>query len=401
MTHTALRRKVSNERVGIEVFKCLVGPRPTSAALTFIAFGLHTIIFDVRAQGVVSPEEEGAAWEASIATLRFAHRNCDALAQCGVQWESSATAAVAAAVSRFELNLERCKDEVIIFLLALMLYPLAGRTTGAGAKQRGLVEAVVMDSLKSSRRIGHSVQLVIDALPLLRSAVASGVGSSDGDDAKGDAAGFAPTDAAAHLQIGLAVRTLGELWPTAWRLATLTLIADACPPGASSVASSSSDGVGGDMQLQEDGAARLVSKWPRVSWSPAALSAAQSSVRFCRWLHTSALSECWKWRPLLNGGELIKLGVPKGLWIGVATAKVMEWQIMHPRGEAAESRAWAAAVLVPELVLAKAQAPPPPTKKQLKAEQKKKRKELQLQRKREKDAAVAAEAAGVGDNAVP
>ena len=392
--HAALRRKVSNERVGIETFKCLDGPRPTSALLTLVALGLHTVVFgDLRALAV-SPADELAMWSASTALLRFAHHHIVALGSFGVAWGQAAGVAPDAP-SGPDVALERCADDSAVLLLALVLSPLVGRAMHAGTKkQRGTAEAVVMDALKSSRRIARSVQLVVDACPLLCDAVRSfgGGASAEGGGGAGGSDGTLSVPPSARLQIGLAMRALGELWPTAWRLATLVLVAEACG-GGSSVA-------GEDLQLQIDGAVRVVLPSGAASpWSPAALAAARASVRVCNWLVTSKLGECWKWRPLLNGAELMALGIPRGSWVGAASAKLIEWQIIRPLAGAEECRAWVAASLAPELQRALAAAPPPPTKKEREAAKKARKREHKEKAKRRKEeaaaaAVAAAEAAG-------
>ena len=394
--HAALRRKVSNERVGIETFKFLDGPRPTSALLTLVALGLHTVVFgDLRALAV-SQADELAMWSASAALLRFAHHNCAALGSFGVAWGRAAGVA-ADAPSGPDVALESCEDDSAVLLLALMLSPLVGRSMHAGTKkQRGTAEAVVMDALKSSRRIARSVQLVVDACPLLCDAVRSfdGGASAEGE-GEGGAVGCDGTvsvSLSARLQIGLAVRALGELWPTAWRLATLVLVAEAC--GGWSAAG------GEDLQLQSDGAVRVVPPSGAASpWGHAALGAARASVRFCNWLVSSKLGECWKWRPLLNGAELMALGIPRGSWVGAASAKLIEWQIMRPLAGADECRAWVVASLAPELQRALAAAPPPPTKKEREAAKKAKKREHKEEAKRRKEAAAAAAAVAAEEEA--
>ncbi|KAF6258483.1 hypothetical protein COO60DRAFT_1460658 [Scenedesmus sp. NREL 46B-D3] len=45
------------------------------------------------------------------------------------------------------------------------------------------------------------------------------------------------------------------------------------------------------------------------------------------------LEDCWQWKPLLDGKQLIDLlSVPKGPMLGALTAAVMDWQLAHPSG---------------------------------------------------------------------
>lgn len=42
-----------------------------------------------------------------------------------------------------------------------------------------------------------------------------------------------------------------------------------------------------------------------------------------------ALQDAWQLGPLLDGNELMALGVPKGRAVGAALAELIEWQLEH------------------------------------------------------------------------
>lgn len=57
--------------------------------------------------------------------------------------------------------------------------------------------------------------------------------------------------------------------------------------------------------------------------------------------HDSGLLECWTWRPLINGQELMKgLGI-KGRAVGALTNEMLDWMILHPGASKDECWAWA------------------------------------------------------------
>jgi len=51
---------------------------------------------------------------------------------------------------------------------------------------------------------------------------------------------------------------------------------------------------------------------------------------FRTWLTNSGLIDCWNWKPLFNGKQLMELGIPKGKSIGIWTEAQKDWMYTEP-----------------------------------------------------------------------
>jgi hypothetical protein len=70
----------------------------------------------------------------------------------------------------------------------------------------------------------------------------------------------------------------------------------------------------------------------------------------------SAAGACWQWKPHLDGKVLQDEFGLKGRDVGDAIVRVVEWQLLHPRGTALECRAHISTLFPPKPPRAPARA---------------------------------------------
>jgi len=141
--HRALKDKVSNERVGIELMGALAGPSPALALELILKHGLADAVYKVPPRDkclLVSGKPPGFA-----------------SSKPGADWVNwNAGLAVAKQLGRAQCSAET--------FLAAALLPLHGLSTlNLKKKPEPTLRLVVMESLKLSKGVADHVQLILDA----------------------------------------------------------------------------------------------------------------------------------------------------------------------------------------------------------------------------------------------
>mmetsp|Transcript_8660 Transcript_8660/g.23807 ORF Transcript_8660/g.23807 Transcript_8660/m.23807 type:complete len:667 (-) Transcript_8660:365-2365(-) len=116
-------------------------------------------------------------------------------------------------------------------------------------------------------------------------------------------------------EMGLAIRSAGQHWRACLQLDLVTRLA---PLGPKPMADE-------------------VRMW-RDHEVTASLIAAYATVAHA--IVEQGLEDAWNMTPLINGNELMHLGVPKGRAVGLATSALIEWQLDHPAATREEAVRW-------------------------------------------------------------
>jgi len=186
-----LRSKVSNERVGQELLRCLEGERPECAVDLLLAHGLADAVFKI-------PSSTGAGAGLGAATGAAA-----------VDWAEGGR--MANAMLRFARaeSLERAPSA-----LAALLLPLAGRECAVpGKKDRrdDAVLVVVTHYLKLSHRIAESASRIVRGASRFAALLSAGAPDDDDDD-----------DDAQRVAVGRIIHAVEDAWLPALELAIVS-----------------------------------------------------------------------------------------------------------------------------------------------------------------------------------
>lgn len=320
---TALRDKVSRERVGAELNGMLKHDPPRALA-ALAALGMFDAVATLP-DGMDAPDG-GAADPRSLAA--------DCVFGMLVALEVAASAGIAPPASSAEGRLLH---------LAGFFSPLAGRTYPAKKnKPRPAAEFVIKESLKLRGKDSDAV------CALHRAAAASfdrlldqvqGVGGEGG-----------PT----RVQLGLALREAGAEWRVALALAAARRVRQSTVFDPSSLLRPDivTDGEvipGGGLDGEDEVAAMARARGSLPAEEMA--REASGARKVADLVADMGLDECWELKPLLNGEEVMRaLGRTRGgPWLGSVTPQLLAWQLERPHGSKDECAAWLAAEVGPSL----------------------------------------------------
>ncbi|KAJ2784674.1 CCA tRNA nucleotidyltransferase, mitochondrial [Coemansia javaensis] len=278
-----LRRKISRERIGVELDKMAAGPSPLLAIRLILRFGLYAAVFHAPPPPVIEPPlpviEPPLPDDAAVAATERVLCLLDDPAAAAAPPALAALAAAAAADPQIRRAL----------VLAAYLYPLSPVAVPDGRRAAPLALVAVRDGLKLSR---HDAEAVA-ALHALAPKIA----------ALARCAQPAPSRRA----LGLLVREAGPRWPAA------TLFAAAVA------------GIAG----------------------PADLSA---FAAFAAAISDHGLADAFALKHIVDGRAVADImGIKGGPAIRVALDRIMEWQLDHPHGTAAECEAFVRSEVVPRI----------------------------------------------------
>jgi len=287
----ALASKVSKERVGTELEGMIQGPDPVGAVMLLDRLGLFTTVFAL-------PEPQA-----------------NLLPKAEVSRTSVACARAAAALSS-ELDLCLEAEERRFLMLAALLLPLRGVTVD-GAKNKPVAATVhiVRDSIKWRTKDADTVQVLHEAAQELAAVAAHLPASSD--------------DHALRVALGGAIRKLKQHWRLGVVLASLLSMRGAAPL---SEAAAQASGLGTPLDSSGGGSGEAHAGTHELS--AAAHGARVESARaVLSAVAAFGLEDCWQWKPLLDGKQVMSLlGLKGGPALGRAVADVMDWQLAHPGG---------------------------------------------------------------------
>ncbi|KAG1674687.1 hypothetical protein FOA52_007211 [Chlamydomonas sp. UWO 241] len=324
----ALANKVSKERVGTELEGMVNGPDPVGAVRLLDRLSLFTTVFAL-------PEPQ-----ASLLPRALVARTCIACVRGAAQLASS-------------LGLSLDKEDNRALLLAALLLPLRQMTV-AGPKNKPMAATtfVVRESIKWRIKDAESTLALHEAagemarvaamltdgggLPVAPGSV--GMAGVDGEGVGGVDDGG---DTVVRVALGNAIRKLKQQWRLGVVTAALLSMRASAPlsagdasPSVPAHCGSTSGGGGGD---GDEGGAEL----------GAAAAAAREEVAHVLLSAAAAfgLEECWQWKPLMDGKQVMSLlGIKGGPSLGKAVQEVMDWQLSHPGGTLEQAQAHLLAV---------------------------------------------------------
>ncbi|CAM9325472.1 unnamed protein product [Discosporangium mesarthrocarpum] len=301
---TALRSKVSRERVGTEVSGMLSGKmaQPALALSRLEELGLLESVFTLPPALTPPPPDGGYNWSRGVAAARAAARLMSKQANAAAQTEAG-VAEGGGAMS----GANACVRELF---LSCVLVPLSG--VGHVAKKGKVVPAaqfVLRESLKLKAKEAENVAEILKALPAfqtLADTLAAKKAGKGRDKADGGVSSL-------RVDCGVAVRQVKGLWGTC--------VAVNCAL---------------ELSQREDGYGHTdASEEPPSNWEEV-VTAKHEGLR--SEIMSMGLGQAWTLRPLLGGNDIIKsLNVPKGPSVGKLMAQQVLWQLEHPEGTAEQS----------------------------------------------------------------
>lgn len=290
----ALSTKVSRERIGTELQGMLDGVAPTAAMRLLQQLQLFSVVFAPPPHLV------------KVVGTSFG-------AQC-VEVMAAAEKLLGA------LDLQLSLEERRLLLVAALLLPLRQLSYPAkGNKQAPASSYVIRDSIKWRNKDVEGVALLHAQVAELASV-------------HKELAAAGPSGDQLRVQLGRAIRQLKATWKLGVLLVPLLQLSAAAPLGvepgtADAAAESPSGSAEGTSHNSEAGAPPQDQLQQQQAAAQLLLSAASGF----------GLDDCWQWKPLLGGKELIEeLKVPKGPQLGQLTTSVMDWQLAHPTGSKEE-----------------------------------------------------------------
>mmetsp|Transcript_10270 Transcript_10270/g.18967 ORF Transcript_10270/g.18967 Transcript_10270/m.18967 type:complete len:635 (-) Transcript_10270:191-2095(-) len=340
----ALAKKVSRERIGTELEGMFNGMDPVRAMRLLDELGLFKVVFALPPPLDSSP----LATEASYGKSCVA---CVAAASGILTHLKGAESPSSSSLWDEELSLEDRR----FFLLAALLLPLRDLTAEAAKGKTQSAAAVIIRSnikwrvkdIEACDTLHLAVQEIAPVLEMIleEGCEHRGEGTSGGD----RCTKVVVNDHSDDEQEGkrkdtrLAMGRLLRVWKQHWRLALLLAplprflghvggAAEALsregrspyPPPLAKVPAEVYD-----ERLHEE-----VRKWvPDM---------AETARKLVEWVEKEELGDCWKWKPLLNGKQIMDVleWTKAGQAMGSASTAVIEWQIQNPNGSVDECKAF-------------------------------------------------------------
>ena len=279
-----LGHKVSRERIGTELDGMIKGPDPLMALDLLRAMRLFEAVFEVH------PSAAGGDVPAAFAAAgsELGKSACDALSTWGDVFEGKGDG------PGVELDFG-CQDVRRQTILGALLLPLRHARVPLGKnKTQSMASHVVRDSLKWKSKDADTIDLMHEVAPEL---VDAHVGLREGRD-----------DARLRIKLGRCVKRLRHTWPSGVILSCLLCREEARPIGVEEAVEEEifwGGGLGsGDREMCE--------------------SLASAVRRF-------GIQDCWQWKPLLNGKEvMVALDIKGGPGLGAAMDACFDYQLVNP-----------------------------------------------------------------------
>jgi hypothetical protein len=291
----ALAAKVSRERFGSELDGMFNGPAPVEAMKLMVSLGIFDTVFALPS----SPKPSFGPLGSEL--MATADQVYSRLGRLGSEGATSAGSTAPAIGSMAEDHAE----EKRLLLLSSLLLPLRSRiVSGPKGKPSPAAVYAIRESIKWKAKDAENTVLLHEAAEALVSIypLLSGLGSS----------GQGSSSKPVQVLLGLVIRKLKQHWKLGVILASL-LISD--------------------------------SKYRQASSSSAQQTqSADECLEIARFLLSNvsafSLEECWTWKPLLDGKQVMGvLGWTKaGPELGQVLNDVVEWQLLHPKGDEGECK---------------------------------------------------------------
>ncbi|KAI8073975.1 hypothetical protein BC940DRAFT_231652 [Gongronella butleri] len=264
---SALVSKISKERIGTEVFKMLSGPQPSLAIHYIHQLGLYATVFDTTvapAPALDSPAPKDP-W--------VAVRAVDTL-----HWLFSQSPDMG--------------DKRLLYLSAA-LFPFSDVFTLVKNKHTSLVSLLLRDALKANNHDNHDVNALFRVIPLVQNAIQRHQ---------------PPHSPISRQELGMLVRDIGALWPSAITLALVHKILTSQQ----------------EWQGQNDPNDEI-----------------RAHIHNYTALHQQIIDygfqHAHEWRPMFDGKQATQmLGLRPGPVVQELIRAMMLWQFDHPNGTADE-----------------------------------------------------------------
>ncbi|KAJ1967240.1 CCA tRNA nucleotidyltransferase, mitochondrial [Dispira parvispora] len=293
---SALREKISRERIGSEVNK-MIKHENASLALRYITrLALHPYIFSLP----------------SSVTEKIIDMTSVDRVTVQLDWLFTDTHRALIFSGPHEYLSDELADQRRLLYLSACLYPLRDIVIPHGKRSFSGPQYVVRESLKlSNQDMDFAHRLIAAYEPWQRIVKAIASPSSAAMDS---------TQIPLPVQVGLLIRTLGQLWPTA-------LLFAFCEQASRDVLNVREHNEPG---LEEPKLSDMINE-------TACRELAESYHQTVEFIVDHELAKCHTWKHVLTGRPLAKkLKVPPGPNVGQVLELVMEWQLLHPQGTAAE-----------------------------------------------------------------
>lgn len=273
---SALEKKITRERVGVEVAGMLQGPHPVLSAEHILDLLLFPVVFSIPdpVHHQVGPNYGNSCME----VLRHGHR------------------------LMLARNILDSDDSKRVACITALLLPLrCVQVPLKKGKTQPLTKHIIRESLKWRAKDADQASQLHEGMVTMRSIYQNIQGLGDADLAS------APSELRARL--GNCLRNLKELVPAAIALFPL-LDMDAAVP------------LGGDM-----GGCEGIERGSFDESQAEGMSAAVDSA-----VHVWGLRDCHTWKPLLNGEQITTaVGLERpGPVLGMLTTAAMDWQLANP-----------------------------------------------------------------------
>ena len=277
-----LGHKVSRERIGTELDGMIKGPDPLMALDLLRSMRLFEAVFEVH------PSAAGGDVPAAFAAAgsELGKSACEALSAWGDVFQGDGLA------SGLDLAGQDVRRQTI---LGALLLPLRhARVPFGKSKTQSMASHVVRDSLKWTSKDADTIDLMHEVAPELVDAHAA---LREGRD-----------DARLRIKLGRCVKRLRQMWPSGVILSCMLCREEAMP-------------IGIEEAVEEE-----------ISWDAAQGSGDREMCKaLVSAVHRFGVQDCWQWKPLLNGKEVMAaLDIKGGPVLGAAMDACFDYQLVNP-----------------------------------------------------------------------
>eukprot|EP00890_Picochlorum_soloecismus_P001086 jgi/Picsp_1/1979/NSC_05445-R1_polynucleotide adenylyltransferase-like protein len=308
-----LGHKVSRERIGTELDGMLNGPDPMMALDLLRAMGLFEAVFEVHPSAT-----EDVTTKFAIQGSVLGKAACKMLMNWGRVFEPMGC--------KVDLSDSNVKRQTI---LGALLLPLrCALVPNSKNRLQTMSSHIVRDSLKWKTKDADGIDVLHSAGPDLLHVYQSLI-------TMGSPLTLDGTNASVRVKLGRCLKKLKSLWPSGMFIACLLASAEAAPLG-----------------IEEATAENI--PWSET-WSnlPADLTKSLEEVpdlhvhfEMCKCLVTAVkafkLDNCWQWKPLLNGKEVMQLAEMErgGPELGVLMEACSDYQLVNPHADKKTCSDW-------------------------------------------------------------
>ncbi|KAJ1650615.1 CCA tRNA nucleotidyltransferase, mitochondrial [Dispira simplex] len=297
---SALREKISRERIGSEVNKMIKHENAPLALRYITRLALHPYIFALPSS-VTAP----------IYDMTMVDR-----VTVQLSWLFTDTHRALIFPGLHKCLSDELPDQRRLLYLAACLFPLRDIVIPHSKRSLSGPQYVIRESLKLSNQdmdFTHRIIAACEPWQRMVKAIASP-----------STAVLDSTQIPLPVQVGLLIRTLGQLWPTA-------LLFAFCEQASHDVLNV---GQLNGPDLEEPKLSGMVNE-------TSCKDLAESYHQTVEFVADHQLTKCHTWKHVLTGRTLAKkLKVAPGPSVGRVLELVMEWQLLHPQGTAAECEAY-------------------------------------------------------------